>query len=75
MICMTTSTDFWVETLYLQPLLDLRFLDLQSGRLAGTLGRSACDLGRSDAIRLMSLGLGVLSRAWYWSQFYFQAIP
>ena len=54
---------FLGQDLYLRPLLDLRFLDLRSGRLAGTLGRSACDLGRSDAIRLMSLGLGVLSRA------------
>ena len=36
-------------------------LDLRSGSLEEILGRSVCDLGRSDAVRLMLLGLGVLS--------------
>ena len=53
---------FLDQDLCLRLLCDLR-LDLQSGSLDGDLGRSLCDLGRSDAIRLMYLGLGVLPRA------------
>ena len=45
--------------LHLQLLLALH-LALLTGRLDGNLGRSLC-LGRSDAVRLMLLGLRVLS--------------
>ena len=48
------------QDLYLWLLLVLHLV-LLSGRLDGNLGRSVCGLGRSDAIRLMFLGLGVLS--------------
>ena len=52
---------FLDQYLYLRLLLVLHLV-LLAGRLVGHLGRSVCGLGRSDAIRLMSLGLGVLSR-------------
>ena len=48
------------QDLYLWLLLVLHLV-LLSGRLDGNLGRSVCGLGRSDAVRLMFLGLGVLS--------------
>ena len=50
----------WDQDLCLRLLLVLHLV-LLSGRLDGNLGRSVCCLGRSDAVRLMFLELGVLS--------------
>ena len=50
-------------------------LVLLKGRLNGDLGRSVCDLGRSDVIRLMLLELEVVSGSVLFSGNSFSSLP